>query len=152
MKIKWLFLVLLFLISFSGYTQQLEEVRENYISAASERSVCKNLIKELKEIPDKRPLELAYLGALQSIWAKHVFNPFSKLKTFKEGTRKIEKAVKQDSANIEIRYLRFSIQKNVPAILGYADDIEEDSVFIRNHVQNISSVSLRNKINEILKD
>lgn len=144
--------MLFFLLSVDGRAQILDELRSKYLTAASEKTVCENLINELREIPEKHPVELAYLGALETIWAKHVFSPFSKLETFKKGTRKIEQAVQQDSVNIEIRYLRLSIQKSVPGILGYSDDIEKDTAFMRNHFGEISSVALRNKVQEILEN
>ena len=95
------------------------------------------------------PVYLAYLGALQAVWANHVMSPVSKLRTFNTGKDNIEKAVKLSSDNIEIRSLRLSIQKNVPWFLGYYEKIEEDQEYIKTNKSKIKSTSLLQFVNRI---
>ena len=40
-----------------------------------------------------------------------------------KGKNHLKKCIKADNENIEIRYLRFTIQTNVPAFLGYSNSI-----------------------------
>src|SRR5690606_30883120 len=95
---------------------------------------------------------LAYLGALQAILAKHVFNPISKLNTFKEGKKNIEQAIKIEPDNAELRFIRLSIQKNAPSFLGYRSRINEDIEFIKKNRNLISSDILIENIETLLKD
>jgi hypothetical protein len=92
---------------------------------------------------------MGYLGGLQTIWANHVFNPINKLKTFKEGKINIEKAIKLDPDNVELRFIRLSIQKNAPSFLGYNSNINSDKEFIKSNQKTISSAIVRNNINEL---
>lgn len=94
---------------------------------------------------------MAYLGALETIWAKYVGNPFSKLSTFNKGKEKLEKAVKNAPDNLEIRYLRLSVQKNAPSILGYDKAIKTDAEFLRKNIGRVELAALRNRIEQLLK-
>lgn len=115
----------------------LKTVRTNFSKAAENKDLCNNMIGILK-LETRSNLCLAYLGGYQAIWANHVFNPFSKLKTFNEGRKNIEQAVKNEPANPEIRLVRLSVQKNAPAFLDYSSHEKSDESFIRNHLNSIS--------------
>ena len=67
---------------------------------------------------------------------------------FKEGISLIESAVKADGSNIEIRYIRMSVQENSPRFLGYHKNIDEDKEFILKNYKTISSTELK----ELVKD
>ncbi|HET8838837.1 MAG TPA: hypothetical protein VFM82_07580 [Flavobacteriaceae bacterium] len=136
----------------NGRAQDLNELRSQYIEAISEKSVCEALIEQLRQKPGKSSVHLAYLGTLETVWAKYVFNPILKMKTFKNGKEKIEQAVNQEPENMEIRYLRLSVQKNIPGFLGYNDAIEKDFTFLEGNIEKISSNQLREMILAILKN
>lgn len=123
----------------------LDWTRKNYKNAVFDENLCKTMIQDLDH-SSKNDIELAYLGAMQTIWAKHTGNPFEKLKTFKKGKANIEKAVSQNKDNIEIRFVRYSIQKNTPSFLGYKNNIKTDEIFLRNHIHDVKNVTLKNMI------
>lgn len=120
----------------------LDFIRTNYGKVVSNKSLCKKMIDEM-EGSNLSSLKLAYLGAFQTIWANHVFNPFSKLSTFRKGKLNIEKAVKNENDNVEIRFIRLSIQINCPQFLGYNKNIEEDKLFLKSHVDEIEPDCVR---------
>ncbi|VTP95626.1 Uncharacterised protein [Sphingobacterium daejeonense] len=140
--------ILLFLISFNINGVDIDFVRTNYTASIKDKQLCSRMISELKKKND-RPINLGYLGGLQTIWANHVFNPINKLKTFKEGKNNIEKAIKLDPENVELRFIRLSIQKNAPLFLGYNSNINSDKEFIKSNQKTISSAIVRNNINEL---
>ncbi|MCT1530497.1 hypothetical protein M3B46_05785 [Sphingobacterium daejeonense] len=142
-------LILLFLISFNINGVDIDFVRTNYTASIKDKQLCSRMISELKKKND-RPINLGYLGGLQTIWANHVFNPINKLKTFKEGKNKIEKAIKLDPENVELRFIRLSIQKNAPSFLGYNSNINSDKEFIKSNQKTISSAIVRNNINQLI--
>ena len=125
----------------------LEYLRDNYYKSVTDKQLCSNLISTLEKEKDNS-VYLAYLGGFQTIWANHTMNPISKLKTFNRGKKNLEKAVEMASDNIEIRFLRLSVQKNAPTFLGYHQHIETDEAFINNHLQDITSTSLLYLINK----
>ena len=95
---------------------------------------------------------MAYLGALQTIWANHTLNPLSKLSTFKKGKKNIEAAIKKEPNNAESRFIRLSVQKNAPKFLGYQSNIKEDVEFIKNNRSQIKSNILNQYIEPLLKE
>ncbi len=123
-------------------SMDLEKIRVNYDKAVSEKNICRTMIEELRAGTNSA-IQQAYLGAFQTIWAKHVINPFSKLKTFNKGKRNIDEAVKTDPNNAEIRFVRLSVQVNCPSFLGYSSKINEDKKMVQMGIQNIKSVILR---------
>ncbi|WP_236709623.1 hypothetical protein [Elizabethkingia ursingii] len=128
----------------------LEFVRSNYNKAVTDKSLCALMIKDLLQT-DSDAVLFAYLGGLETIWAKHAINPISKLKTFNKGKRKIEQAVQKEPENIEIRFIRLSVQKHAPSFLSYNKNIEEDLLFIQTHKKEIKSQILLNNVNKLLK-
>ena len=142
------------LISFFLFTsilwgQDLNLLRKNLEVAPDNKSVCQQMIQSIPA-NTSNPVFLAYLGAYQTIWANHVINPFSKLSTFNKGKKNLQKAVSLDGDNVEIRFLRYSIQKNAPKFLGYSDNLTEDKKFIESHRNEVKSVELNNLINKVL--
>lgn len=130
----------------------VEDVRSNYSKVVSNRALCERMIGELMESKNNSATHLGYLGGLQTIWANHVFSPISKLKTFREGKKNIEKAIKKEPENVELRFIRLSVQKNAPSFLGYKSNINEDSAFIKENSLQIRSQILLKMIGTLLKD
>jgi hypothetical protein len=52
----------------------------------------------------------------------------------------LEAAIKKDSLNAELRFLRLMIQENAPGMLGYKSDIEKDSAYIRKSFKTLPEV------------
>ena len=141
--------VLLMNVSFKN--SDLNEVRASYSKAVLDKKICKKMIEELELSKEKSVIALAYLGAYQTIWANHVFNPLSKLATFKKGKNNIELAISKEPENVEIRYIRFSVQKNAPSFLGYNSHLKEDKDFLVKNKKNINSDLLQKNIETLLK-
>ena len=115
----------------------------------SDKNLCYRLIQTLEK-QNNTETQLAYLGALQTIWANHTPNPVAKLSTFRRGKSNIEKAVKNAPNNIEIRFLRHSVQKNIPQFLGYSQHIEEDRTFLQKNHNRVTDPDLKQLIEETL--
>lgn len=126
-------------------TEDMENIRANYVKALSNKKLCKTMIEELST-KTANPVHLAYLGALKVIWAKHISNPIAKFSTFNKGKKDIESAVKKAHHNVEIRFVRLSVQKNCPSFLGYDTHIEQDKQFIRDNENKITSARLKTMI------
>ena len=69
-------------------------MRSNYNKAVTDKDLCALMIKDLQQT-DNETLPLAYLGGLETVWAKHAVNPISKLKTFNKGKRKLSRQYKR---------------------------------------------------------
>ena len=143
---------LLLLVILSSDSISLEQIRMNYNKAVSDKALCEKMISELSKTQNESTDYLAYLGGFQAIWANHVFSPINKLSTFNKGKKKIERAIKKEPDNAEYRFIRLSIQKNIPAILGYKSNIKEDAEFLKNNQNQIKSQILQKNIEALLKN
>ena len=141
---------LFFFMSFNSV--DLDVVRANYNKLVSNKELCEKIIAELTETKNNSATHMAYLGGVQTIWANHVFSPISKLNTFKEGKKNIEQAIKKEPDNVELRFIRLSVQKNAPSFLGYKSNINEDTEFIKENRHQIRSEILLKNIGTLLKD
>lgn len=128
----------------------LDDVRINYDKAVADIKLCAQMMETLEPMKNEA-IFLAYLGGLQTIWAKHTIVPLSKLNTFNKGKKNIEAAIKKEPSNIEIKFIRLSVQKNAPTFLGYNSNIQEDDNYIKLHQKEISSPIVKNRLNELLK-
>lgn len=134
----------------SGPVFDLEYVRSNYQNAVTDEKLCKNLIEALSEKADN-PIYLGYLGAFQAIWANHTMNPMAKMETFRKGKKNIEKAIAAEPNNVELRFIRLSLQKNCPEFLGYSSQIPEDTQFIKDNLHKVTAETLRQLCNTVIE-
>lgn len=74
----------------------------------------------------KQPLVVAYLGALEALKAKDSWNPYNKIKFLNLSNKTVLEAVTKSPDDIEIRFIRFSIQSNLPHFLGLNKDLTSD--------------------------
>ncbi|WKK65191.1 hypothetical protein [Lutimonas zeaxanthinifaciens] len=112
---------------------------------------------------DNRNVILAYQAAATCMKAKYVFSPVSKLKYFNRGKKELETLIENDKS-VENIYLRLLIQLNVPRHLNYYREIDEDIIFLENHlakaqidltykrtmIKNLVSVADKKEIKDIL--
>lgn len=145
------FLILAFsVLSFTNLAV-IDEARINYDKVITDKVLCKKMISELEKIKNDSAINLAYLGGYKTIWANHVFSPIAKLSSFKNGKINIEQAVNLEPNNVEIRFIRLSVQKNAPAFLGYKSNVKEDEEFIRKNRKTVSSEIVNKNIDTLLK-
>ncbi len=87
-----------------------------------------------------------YRSTIWFLWADHYFNPFKKWSCFLKGKKSMELLVKTNPKNIELRFLRLTIQENIPEFLGYCDNKIEDRQFIKEHLNEIADKDLQVRI------
>lgn len=137
--------------SFKADELSLEDIRKNYEISVSDKNVCQSMIEQLShQLNDN--VHLAYYGAFQTIWANHTGNPFEKLKTFKKGKKNIDKAAELSPNNVEIIFIRYSIQKQSPKFLGYKSHLKEDEVYLLKHLKDITNLHLKSMVHNILNN
>jgi hypothetical protein len=80
----------------------------------------------------------AYEAALIMKKAGLIKGAGKKLNLFKQGHKQLEAAIAKDGSNAELRFLRLIIQEHAPGMLGYKDDLEIDSAYIRQSFKKLS--------------
>ena len=140
MKFSFLFLsILIFSLELN-----IIDVRNNYKEAVISKSkafILNDNLKDVTKNDDQR--FVAYKGAVIALTAKYQKGAKLKGDTFKNGVNLIEYAVAQNSSNIEIRFVRLSIQQNSPKFLKYNNNIEVDKKFLLKNFNQIKSAELK---------
>ena len=80
----------------------------------------------------------AYKAALLLMKAKFAFLPFNKWSYFKKGSQLLDTSIESNPKNVEMRYIRFLFQSEMPNFLGYHKNIQQDYNFIINNIINCS--------------
>ncbi|RZM29121.1 MAG: hypothetical protein EOO88_06170 [Pedobacter sp.] len=148
-------LILLFILIVAANTAianpDITELRELYSKAAMSKKSWRQLSKLLSPVDTKSSAVLVcYKGVADMMEAKYLISPWSKLSSFRSGKRLIEEAVRRDSKNPEIRFLRYSVQTNLPSFLDYNDDIAADRLFLISNAGQIKDKVLKNNIIQYL--
>lgn len=107
-------------------TPDLPTIRKLLVTALESKKTTDSLYKSLGEIKERSALINAYMGTLEALKAKHAWNPYNKFKYLNDCEKTFKGAVATDPHNIEIRFMRFSIEHNVPKFLGYTKNLVAD--------------------------
>lgn len=145
------FLIACCLISGFAFSQDLESIRVQYPQAINDVALTKTLYETLSDVSETDAVLLAYKGAVATLKANFAKKVRDKKAYFTEGAQLIESAVEKDPQNIEIRYIRLSVQENAPKFLKYNDSIEDDKAFILTHLPNVKTKSLKAEITSYIQ-
>ncbi|MDI9342237.1 MAG: hypothetical protein QM534_16805 [Sediminibacterium sp.] len=86
------------------------------------------------------PVIQAYHAAATMVYSKYFINPFKATQLFNTGKTLLEDLISENYDDIELHYLRYTIQLNTPIFLGYNKSIPEDrkllSDFLKNNLES----------------
>ena len=151
-KIFFLIVILLSIKSYS-YVPSQSQVRVLFQQSAVKEDSCKKLIKILESYNEKNnALYAGYKACATMMMANYVFNPFRKMSYFSKGKNLLERSIEADKENVELRFLRFSIQNNIPSFLFYKGSINSDKTFLMKRIYALKDVQLKQMIVAFLKD
>jgi hypothetical protein len=125
------------------YSSKGNEPSEEYFRAElfelnTDSRKAVSFINEINEYSGYNALLTAYLGAAQAHAAKASSNPFSKYNYIRKAHKNLKKAASRESSNLEIRFLRFSVQSQIPSVLGMKQNIKEDKAFIISNLKDFN--------------
>jgi hypothetical protein len=146
-KFKYLFitaLLLLFLplnrgnaapVTDDATEPNLPVIRKLLVTAITSSKTTDSLYNHLGGIKNRTSLINGYIGTLQALKAKHTWNPYYKIKYLNDAEKTFKNAVTGDPSNIEIRFMRFSVEHNVPGFLGYTKNLVTDRTEIIKQIE-----------------
>jgi hypothetical protein len=103
-------------------------IRKQLVSAINSGKTTDSLYNSLGAIKNRTSLINGYMATLEALKAKHTWNPYYKVKYLNDAENSFKNAVANDPHNIEIRFMRFSVEHNVPGFLGYNKNLDADRV------------------------
>lgn len=140
MKLKILILFLLIITVNSAMAQlsnkEIAILKTNLVKAVESSALTDSVYQKLIKLPNKTALLTAYIGTLEALKAKHSWNPYNKIKYVKVSLKTMQKAINMDKEDMEIRFMRFSIEHYTPAFLGFSKDLAIDRKEIVKHYQS----------------
>ncbi|WPU95211.1 hypothetical protein SNE25_06685 [Mucilaginibacter sabulilitoris] len=132
--ITTVFSLLLFIQCAKADEPNLKVIRKQLREAINDSKTTDSLYNSLNAVPKKTGIIDGFIAGLQALKAKHAWNPYSKIKHLKNCEKTFEKAIEADPHNIEIRFMRFSVEDSVPGFLGYNKNLTPDSEEIINQL------------------
>lgn len=106
--------------------QDLPRIKKLMVKAVESQEITNDLFQELSALKSQDPLIWAYIATLEGLKAKHSWNPYNKLKFVSRSQKLIAKAVEARPDDLEIRFMRFSLQHYTPEFLGFSKNLDED--------------------------
>jgi hypothetical protein len=144
-------MMLLCLLLIGDPVPSLDRVRALYGQCMINEDSCKVLSALLKVYDERNaPLLAGYRAAATMVMAKYTFNPLVRWKYFRQGRDLLERSVAVDGRDVELIFIRYSIQQNCPGFLHYRQWIEQDRKFIESNVDRISDPEMRRTIKRYL--
>ena len=141
---------LAFILQVSAQQLDLRLIRRDFNKGVKDQELCERYLSVLEAQADN-PLERAYAAAFHMFMAKHTANPIKKMRYFKQGRDRLEKELALEPENVEIRFIRLSIQYHIPKYLGYHDEIQEDKQFLLNNLYKIKDLQTKKLLFDYLK-
>lgn len=136
--------VLVLLLSILPFGISLSEVREKYAKAEESPEITENLFSALSDIKETDDtIFLAYKGAVLTLKAKHSKGIKHKKEFFKNGVALLESALSASPNNLEIHFIRLTVQENAPKIVRYNKQIEADKRFILENYNSSKDDALK---------
>jgi hypothetical protein len=114
----------------------IELARKEFKKAAFNDKVTNDVYQALVSSKTQDPLTQAYVAYFTALKARHVTSPYEKIKHVRSFDLTIKKAVALAPNNLEIRFLRFSIQDQLPTYLGYSKELAADKKMILQQIQS----------------
>tara|TARA_R110001583_G_scaffold111032_2_gene260078 strand:- start:11918 stop:12418 length:501 start_codon:yes stop_codon:yes gene_type:complete len=125
--------VLLLFIAIGNSISEVEEVRNTFpkITSIEQVNYFIKLLEENETVEAK-----SYTAVMFFMKSKLVKFPLTKYKYFKKGKKQLDSLINSNKNNVEIRYLRFLLQSEMPKFLGYHRNIENDYLLIINGIES----------------
>ena len=131
---------------------RLPDLRAQYLEASQDSDAGKRFYQLMSGYEDNNPVVLAYKAVSEAIMAKHVWNPYMKMKHLNKSSEIFEQAVQLDSQHPEIRFLRFTVEHYVPRYLNMSKNLEEDKAQIIAGLQRHPKSGLTTEMARNMRD
>ena len=149
LKISFLLLIVQTCVYSSQKDIQLLSIKNKIINSldSDDENQVKKSIQIMKKLIDKKstPQRESYLGALRAKMATFSFFPWSKISYANKGSKLLDKAVKKDPNDIDIRLMRIFTYVNFPSIL-------KKDIILQNDIRWLLKTLKRNKVPKSAKD
>jgi hypothetical protein len=121
-----LFIIISFIAAPFLPQQHINTIRPQLTQALNSSKTTDSLYNALSNYKEQTPVINSYIATLEALKAKHTWNPYNKIKYINDSEKTFANAVAADPHNIEVRFMRFSVEQNIPSFLGYNKNLQAD--------------------------
>jgi hypothetical protein len=141
------------MVSYNVYsTNNLKVVRDYYYSVCLKDTSVIEFEEYLNSQTNSNTVEIkGYRAIICFLKADYYVNPFKKWDSFKKGKEQLDAIISKNKRNIELRFLRLTIQDNLPSFLNYDKNIKEDKDYIFKQLHTILDEDLKQRISNYLR-
>lgn len=129
----------------------LVSLRASYEQAASSEEKVVALLSKIEKQAATNTTYEGYRGAATMMLAKFQLNPLRKLGYFNDGKAILEAAIGKDPDNIELIFIRYTVQCNAPSFLQYNQKLTSDKHMLLVELKYIKDADLKTRIIQYLK-
>ncbi len=137
-----LVILLLLWASAQAMSQPLAEIRKSFHKALLDPTHAEENYEYISVSENNDPTAIAYKAAGEALMAQAHWNPISKLSYIRRYGQLMKEAIAGDPENLEIRFLRFAVEYQLPRFLMMSDHVMEDRDFIVNHMEDVHRLSV----------
>jgi hypothetical protein len=129
-----LFTLLIGFFSFSLIqVDEILELRTSFQKALTSSKSANDL--NILTAKQETAIKKAYHGVSYTLLGKHATNPIKKLEYLKKGLPILNQAVQDKPLDVEIRFLRFTVEENVPSFVQIERHVNTDKYFLVNNLK-----------------
>lgn len=139
-------------LSFCSNAQDrsIHEIRHEFYQSTLDYQYAFPLYDKLYKIRNPNALELAYMAATQAILAKPGWNVFKKFGYLRQSRNTFQKAIERNMNDLEIRFLRLSVEHHIPRYLGFSKHIVHDKQVIIENIEMFKEKELPKEISDYI--
>ncbi len=131
---------------------KVTELRPYYHKATKCAETGESFHKFMAAYEGKDARVLAFKAASEAVMAKYTWSPYNKLQHLKKSAVLFDQAVKLDSDDPEIRFLRYTVEFYVPRYLNMSANIEEDKKIVLHSLFKYPKSGLEPESGKIMRD
>lgn len=113
---------------------QIDEIRNLFNTAHASQEDCQSLLDLTALSSDS--LHKAYHAAATMVSSKFIVNPFKIGAVFRTGKNDLEDLISEHFDDVEMHFLRYTIQLNTPKFIGYHRNIDADRTILRDYLKS----------------
>ncbi|UYW00986.1 hypothetical protein K5I29_10870 [Flavobacterium agricola] len=122
--------------AFMLFFADLDSARKQFQSAQTNKTQALQFYQTTNQWTTQDPVLIAYQAAGKMVQSKFEKGKQQKKDLFKTGATQLNQLIASHPNQVELRFIRLTIQQNTPALLKYNANIDEDKAVIFSQYKN----------------
>ena len=139
------------ILNIEAQTISIDEIRREYSKAMENQALCEKWYARIQNDNSTNNKLKAYKGGICMAMAR--FAPITKKMAYiAQGKKLVEEAISNSKEDVEIRFIRYGLQINLPAIVSYNKNKVEDRNFINTHIDKLPNDAMKLAVKKYMEE